>query len=139
MLVAVLAICASLVQAQSKPRCLSEGLPPEGKRLAKPAFKGMELYSWRAADRSMSFSLLWGTNRPKTGNEIKSPACVLADTGAVKAMFSRLAKGEHVFWMWTSAGCPDCTYPPQKEVDTLLAHAKQAAIVLDLGARPVDR
>jgi len=132
MLPQVLAICAFLSQTQNARHCLFEVLPADGKRLEKPAGKGVELYSWKATDGSMRYSLLWGTNRLKTGAEIKSAACAMADLAQVKAILSRLANGEHVFWMWTSAECADCSYPPRETIEILVAHAKHVGVSLEV-------
>jgi hypothetical protein len=80
-------------------------------RPEKPAFKGMELYSWQAEDGQWTFSILIGTNRNKTLVEIQETTL---DLDQVKQQFCEMAKGEQVFWM---SGVQDSTskfvpFPP---------------------------
>ena len=99
LLFALLVGVCSCAQAQSE--ALKESAvpsPPAGKtRHAKPFFKGVELYSWRAGDE-WRFSLLIGTNRVKFEREIKSPAATLANLADLKKKLAQLAPGEQVSW-----------------------------------------
>lgn len=70
----------------------------ESNRAARPAGKGIEIYSWRPAGEEWHFSLLPGTNRNKTLFEIKDPEFTVVGTKAIKDKLSRLAKGEFVVW-----------------------------------------
>ena len=70
--------------------------PPE--RAAKPAFKGMELYSWKPEGKDWSFSLLVGTNRLKSEEEIKKPEQTIVGVEGLKKRLAGLAEGEQVFW-----------------------------------------
>lgn len=67
-------------------------------REAKPAFKGMELYSWRPEGKEWHFSVLEGTNRNKTMEEITAPEETIVGLAALKKRLARLAIGESVFW-----------------------------------------
>jgi hypothetical protein len=67
-------------------------------REEKPAFKGMELYSWRPEGKEWQFSVLEGTNRNKTIEEITSPQGAMVGLTALKKRLARLAVGESVFW-----------------------------------------
>lgn len=109
--------------------CLSSTSPDESPRFAK-AFKGVELHSWKTPNDGFAYSVLWGTNRSKTADEIKSAACILTDLRALKAALSRLAEGESVSWI--NDNCPDkaCAYPPHDVIKALRAHAR--AIGIDL-------
>ena len=138
MFVSALAILAVLSTVQPAARCLSDMLPSDGTRVAKPAGKGVELYSWEARDGRLQYAFLWGTNRLKTKAEIKSPACALTTTAEVMGIFSRFAAGEHVFWFWTAEECAECAYPSQETVDALVAHARVVGIKLELGARDFE-
>jgi len=64
----------------------------------RPAFKGMELYSWKPADGGWRFSLLPGTNRIKGDAEIRDPETAVTGAAELKRGLSALAKGEQVFW-----------------------------------------
>lgn len=125
-----IALCAMLLEARQPPTCLSSQLPSDGTRAVKPPIKGVELYSWRAQNGRMRFSLLWGTNRLKTEGEIKAPTCALSPP-EVKAALSRLAEGEHVFWMWDPRECPSCSQPSSEVVAELTAHATRVGITIE--------
>ncbi len=64
----------------------------------KSAFKGMELYSWKTPGEDWRFSLLAGTNRLKTDQEIKDPEQTIVGMKELKKRLAKLAKGENVFW-----------------------------------------
>jgi hypothetical protein len=71
------------------------------------SFKGYELYSWQEGTE-WHFTLITGTNRTKTLEEIISGESTVTDDGwvrihavgeeGIKAVLSRLPKGEDVFW-----------------------------------------
>jgi len=67
-------------------------------RAAKPAFKGIELYSWNPGDGTWHFSLLPGTNRQKTSSEITNSEVAIVGIDNLKQRLSALAKGEIIFW-----------------------------------------
>ncbi len=67
-------------------------------RAAKPAFKGIELYSWNPGDGKWHFSLLPGTNREKTLPEITNSEVTIVGIDNLRQRLSTLAKGEIVFW-----------------------------------------
>lgn len=59
--------------------------------------KGYELYSWKIKGH-WYYSLLPGTNRSKTYEEITSPSVVKKDASGLKAELEKIPKGEEVFW-----------------------------------------
>ena len=59
--------------------------------------KGYELYSWQEGNQ-WRFSLLVGTNRQKTLDEIKSPNTILADVDALIAALEKVPSGQYVTW-----------------------------------------
>jgi hypothetical protein len=61
------------------------------------SMKGYELYSWQENDRWV-FSLLVGTNREKTIDEIKSADTVLPDVEALISMLEKVPSGQYVTW-----------------------------------------
>jgi hypothetical protein len=92
----------------------------------KDQFKGVELYSWQAAE-GWRFALLPGTNRLKTDSEIKSSSC----TGSVDQMMeiiSRLGDKQHVLWSHDKVS--GLMYPPDAVVDRIAASARKHGIVL---------
>jgi hypothetical protein len=64
---------------------------------AQSSMKGYELYSWKIKDH-WYYSLLPGTNRSKTYEEITAPGVVKKDASGLKAELEKLPKGEEVFW-----------------------------------------
>lgn len=64
-------------------------------RAEQTTFKGMELYSWQGSDGEWQYSLLIGTNRNKTVEEILSAPL---DLQGIKVAIAQLAVGESLFW-----------------------------------------
>jgi hypothetical protein len=84
----------------------------------KTSFKGWELYIWQDDDETY-FSLLLGTNRLKTDDEIAKAAVKGSD--AIKSKLDELKPGEYV-----SVGGKKLTEPPPKD---------QAASVVEYGRK----
>lgn len=59
--------------------------------------KGYELYSWESSG-TWYFSLLVGTNRLKTMEEIQAPATALKGIDELKPVLESLASGQYVSW-----------------------------------------
>jgi hypothetical protein len=63
----------------------------------RPAFKGMELYSWQTPESGdWVFAILYGTNRDKMVWEVVSFAM---DLTQVKNCFCNMPENENVIWM----------------------------------------
>jgi hypothetical protein len=62
------------------------------------SMKGYELYSWKIKGH-WYYSLLPGTNRSKSYEEITAPSVVRRDAAGLKAELQKLLRGEEVFWM----------------------------------------
>ena len=67
-------------------------------RSERQAFKGIELYSWKPDGKDWHFSLLPGTNRLKSDEEIKKSEKTIVGVEALKKQLAKMAKGESVFW-----------------------------------------
>lgn len=63
----------------------------------QPAMKGYELYSWRL-DGKWRYSLVEGTNRRKSYEEITSDKITLKGSSGLKAQLEKLPKGSQVIW-----------------------------------------
>jgi hypothetical protein len=88
---------------------------------AKTSFKGWELYVWQETGDTY-FSLLPGTNRLKTDEEIKKAAVKGID--AIKPMLDELKPGEYVF-----VGGKKLTEPPPKDqVAPVVEYGKNAGL-----------
>ena len=62
------------------------------------SMKGHELYSWKVKGH-WYYSLLPGTNRLKSYEEITAPSIVRRDAGGLRSALQKLPRGEEVFWM----------------------------------------
>ena len=82
----------------------------------RECFKGWELYSWQ--DKSgWRFSLLFGTNRQKSCQEIKSPKAS-RNFQEIQKEIAQLAPGQWISWQ---TGMVDCqlSYPPRQVVEAI--------------------
>ncbi|MEK6322419.1 MAG: hypothetical protein AABN33_12130 [Acidobacteriota bacterium] len=62
------------------------------------SMKGYELYSWKVKGR-WHYSILAGTNRAKTYDEITSRSAERIGIEALEAELKKILRGEEVFWM----------------------------------------
>ena len=77
------------------PSC---GTAPGANATALPeSLKGYELYSWQDGNQWV-FSLLVGTNREKTLEEIKSTDTILPDVRALTTKLQTVPSGQYVTW-----------------------------------------
>ena len=61
------------------------------------SIKGYELYSWKIKGH-WYYSLVSGTNRLKTYEEITAPDRVKRDSAGLKSELKKLSRGEEVLW-----------------------------------------
>ena len=61
------------------------------------SMKGYELYSWQDGGQ-WKFSLLVGTNREKTLEEIKSADTVFAGVDELTSMLEKIPAGQYITW-----------------------------------------
>lgn len=105
------------------------------------SMKGYELYSWLENDQ-WHFTLITGTNRTKTIEEITSQDDFILENGwikiqvvgvdAIKDVLSRLPEGESVFWCGEmhigQTAKTDLQLPPGQITDAIREHAKQCGL-----------
>ena len=105
------------------------------------SFKGYELYSWEE-DGQWHFTLITGTDRTKTIEEITSKGDFISETGwvkiqvvgadAIKDVLSRLLEGESVFWCDElhigQSTETDLQLPPEQIADAIEEYAKQCGL-----------
>jgi len=105
------------------------------------SFKGYELYSW-SEDSQWHFTLITGTNRLKTIEEITSEGDSISEDGwvkiqvvgadAIKDVPSRLPEGESVFWcdeLHTGQSAEtDLQLPPEQIADAIKEYAEQCGL-----------
>jgi hypothetical protein len=101
MLVVVAAACGP----SEDPAGATPGNTPE-------SMKGYELYGWQD-DGRWYFSLLTGTNREKTLDEIKAPDSVLEGFEALQRAVDGIASGQQVTLLPT----PAAVFPPQNVIE----------------------
>lgn len=112
------------------------------------SMKGYELYSWPVGEQ-WHFTLITGTNRNKTVEEVTSSEDRLSADGwvrihvqgveAIQAVLSRIPAGEWVFWAgpeWATGTLgegSDITLPPQAIVDAVKAYADGLGLSFHVG------
>jgi len=128
-----------------------ESLEQAGRLINKPSiaamgrlprsFKGYELYSWEE-DAEWYFTLIIGTDRTKTTEEITSKGDFVSETGwvkiqvvgadAIKDVLSRLPEGESVFWCDElhigQSTETDFQLPPDEIADAIEEYATQRGL-----------
>jgi hypothetical protein len=92
--------------------------------------KGYELYSWQI-DGEWYFSLLEGTNRLKTLQEVTADSVAVKGIESIKQKLARLSKGEQVFW--TLRNIPGATLPPEGTVNEIKEFCAKSGIDIVVG------
>jgi len=87
---------------------VSCGAAPSNATPLPESMKGYELYSWQEGSQ-WKFSLLVGTNREKTLDEIQSADTVLEGVDALRSALQGLSSGQTITW---SAKGP-LAFPPE--------------------------
>ena len=92
----------------------------------------MELYSWRDETGEWAYSILTGTNRIKSMDEILAKPLEFEE---VKAALSKMAVGESVFWFnrdleSSDEEALDLALPPKEVVEALKQHASACQVTL---------
>jgi hypothetical protein len=109
------------------------------------SMKGYELYSWQT-NNQWYFTLITGTNRLKTLDEIISNENIVTSDGwvkinvqsvdSIKNVLSRLPQHENIFWagkQWfhqVQAQADQITLPPQEIIDVVQEYCKQLELEL---------
>ena len=118
-------------------------LPPEvAKRMdalidgvtaaVRPMMKGMELYSWREGG-AWRFSLLGGTNRLKSDDEVMAPSVTIQSIDELKTRLGALPPQE-----WVTLETPrhaPFAEPPANVIDDLIAFCESREILLHVTGR----
>lgn len=92
------------------------------------SMKAYELYSWQEGGQ-WKFSILVGTNREKTLDEIKSADIVLSGVDALTSTLEKIPAGQYVSW----SSRETLSFPP----DDILSQVKQVCedkgLILNIG------
>jgi hypothetical protein len=105
-------------------------IPAQAQGVDAPhSMKGYELYSWHAAG-DWYFSLLVGTNRLKTRDEVTAQETRLLGVEALKEKLQKLPKGEEVIW---SVGLvPGMSLPADEVIKEIRVYCDERGIKLRL-------
>ena len=107
------------------------------------SMKGYELYSW-PEDSQWHFTLITGTNRNKTLEEIISNVNIISEDGwvqiqvvgveAIETVLSRLPQNEYILWLarlrseQTPQGGVNITLPTGPTIDTIKEYAERCGL-----------
>jgi diacylglycerol kinase (ATP) len=99
-------------------------------RSEQAAFKGLELYSWQNENGGWQYTILEGTNRNKTLEEVQATPL---DLQGVKNAIAKMAVGESLFWtnrvQGTASGqMLQLPFPPDSVVDELTEFAREKQV-----------
>jgi hypothetical protein len=112
------------------------------------SMKGYELYSWQQ-NGDWHFTLITGTNRNKSIDEIMSGTDFISEAGfvkiqmtgadALKSVLDKIPKGVQVIWLPYSAGgqssqSANFSLPPRQTLNMIIDYARQQGI--DIQATP---
>jgi hypothetical protein len=91
------------------------------------SMKGYELYSWQEGNQ-WRFSLLVGTNREKTLDEIKSTDTTLPGVDALIAMLEKIPSGQYVTW----SSIETSEFPPDSVIEQVEQISKDKGLILNI-------
>ena len=123
----------TILIALSFSRTLIANGAQESPRSPKREMKGMELYSWRdQTTQQWRFSLLSGTNRNKTADEIIEPKGEIKTVEELKTRLGTLAVGEYVSWV-SRVDPKVLSLPPEDIVHQITAfcESKQIKVTIE--------
>ena len=101
--------------------------PAEPAAPAKPALKGMELYSWQDGSQ-WKFSLLVGTNREKSLEEVQSTDTVLIGVNALKSTLGKVAPGQYISWSLKET----LSFPPDDIIKQVEKICEEKGLILSI-------
>jgi predicted small lipoprotein YifL len=93
------------------------------------SMKGYELYSWQDGGQ-WKFSLLVGTNREKTLEEIKSADIVLSSVDALQAKLEEIPAGQYITW----SSRETLSFPPDDIVQQVEQTCKDKGLILSVAS-----
>ena len=91
------------------------------------SMKGYELYSWQEGNQ-WHFSLLVGTNRQKTLDEIKSTANILPDVGVLISTLEKVPSGQYVTW----SSKDTLSFPPDDIIKQVEQTCRDQGLILNV-------
>jgi hypothetical protein len=91
------------------------------------SMKGYELYSWQDGSQ-WKFSLLVGTNREKSPDEIMSPDSVLPDVEALHSALEKVSPGQYITW----SSKDTLSFPPDDMIRQVEQICKDQGLILNI-------
>jgi hypothetical protein len=89
------------------------------------SMKGYELYSWQDGS-TWKFSLLVGTNREKSLDEIKSADVVVSGVDALETALQQMPAGQYITW----SSKETLSFPPQDIVEQVENVCEERGLIL---------
>jgi len=93
------------------------------------SMKGYELYSWQEGGQ-WKFSLLIGTNREKTLDEIKSADVVLSGVDALTSTLEKIPTGQYITW----SSKETLSFPPEDIRSQVEQVCKDKGLILNIAS-----
>lgn len=91
------------------------------------SMKGYELYSWQDGN-TWKFSLLVGTNREKSLDEIKSADVALSGVDALKATLEQIPAGQYITW----SSRETLSFPSDDIIEQVKQTCKDKGLILSI-------
>jgi len=111
---------------------LISGCGPSPEPPATPfpeSMKGYELYSWQDGNQ-WKFSILVGTNREKTLDEIKSAYVVLSNVEKLKSTLEYFPSGQYVTW----SSRETLSFPPEEVIQQVQQTCEDEGLILTIAS-----
>jgi hypothetical protein len=90
------------------------------------SMKGYELYSWRDGNQ-WNFSILVGTNREKTLDEIKDPKTVVRGVDALISALEQMPAGQYITW----SSSETLSFPPADIIEQIEEVCTDQGLILN--------
>ncbi|NIN64643.1 MAG: hypothetical protein GTO63_08050 [Anaerolineae bacterium] len=131
LVLALLSVCAcGAFEAPIEPT----GIPTSAPRAR--SMKGYEMYSWQMRG-VWYFSLVVGTDRLKTYDEISSPELRIQGLEALESELDELPGGEQVFW--SAQRVANTAWPPERMIEEISAYCRERGIQLEIEQNDVAK
>ena len=95
------------------------------------SMKGWEIYSWQSGS-TWNYSILMGTNRAKSYNEVVTNKIVVSGVDSLKKLLDKLPVNEYVTWFSKIAGqtsSGSLSLPDSQTVNEITAYCAQKQLV----------
>lgn len=92
------------------------------------SFKGWELYSWKA-NATWQYSLVEGTNRAKTFEEITGSETIMTGEQALLDKIRTIARGEQIYWNF--GNIKGFEYPSESTIEKVQDLCEKRSIKLE--------